>query len=250
MTQTADDRMIRRASLVATVNACMFVFGVALLLMGSLLPTLHFSDARAGSLGSFPLIGILIATALVGPVLDKLGAKIALAVALALFASALAMLPSLTSYAGIAMAAFVYGLGAGVLNAATNTLVSGLSADGTQRRAQLAGILLQSGCARGSLADVADERPVFLRDCFICSGDRVRRCTYGCPDPAVPLAGSLQHSAERVAEGSASALWCGSSAFCSSSSLAMKIACLYGPEKLRKICCIPRRNELTWCCSA
>ena len=145
MTQTADDRMIRRASLVATVNACMFVFGVALLLMGSLLPTLHFSDARAGSLGSFPLIGILIATALVGPVLDKLGAKIALAVALALFASALALLPSLTSYAGIAMAAFVYGLGAGVLNAATNTLVSSLSAEGRSAALNLLGFSFSLG---------------------------------------------------------------------------------------------------------
>jgi fucose permease len=144
MTQTADDQ-IRRASLIATVNACMFVFGVALLLMGSLLPTLQFSDARAGSLGSFPLIGILVATALIGPVLDKLGAKIALAVALALFASALAMLPSLTSYAGIAMAAFVYGLGAGVLNAATNTLISGLSASGRSAALNLLGFSFSLG---------------------------------------------------------------------------------------------------------
>jgi fucose permease len=145
MTQTADDPTIRRASLIATVNACMFIFGIALLLMGSLLPTLQFSDARAGSLGSFPLVGILIATALVGPVLDKLGAKTALAVALALFATALAILPSLTSYAGIAMAAFVYGLGAGVLNAATNTLVSSLSASGRSAALNLLGFSFSLG---------------------------------------------------------------------------------------------------------
>ena len=145
MTQAADDRTIRRASLIATVNACMFVFGVALLLMGSLLPTLQLSDTRAGSLGSFPLVGILIATALVGPVLDKIGAKIALAVALALFASALALLPSLTSYAGIAIAAFVYGLGAGVLNAATNTLVSSLSAHGRSAALNLLGFSFSLG---------------------------------------------------------------------------------------------------------
>jgi fucose permease len=145
MTQAADDRTIRRASLIATVNACMFVFGVALLLMGSLLPTLQLSDTRAGSLGSFPLVGILIATALVGPVLDKIGAKIALAVALALFASALALLPSLTSYAGIAIAAFVYGLGAGVLNAATNMLVSSLSAHGRSAALNLLGFSFSLG---------------------------------------------------------------------------------------------------------
>ena len=148
MIQIADDRTIRRASLIATVNACMFMFGVALLLMGSLLPTLRFSDARAGSLGSFPLIGILIATALIGPVLDKLGAKIALAVALVMFASALAVLPSLTSYAGMAIAALVYGLGAGVLNAATNTLVSSLSAAGRSAALNLLG----SSFSLGALA--------------------------------------------------------------------------------------------------
>lgn len=145
MTLTADDRVVRHAGLIATVNACMFVFGVALLLMGSLLPALHYSDAHAGSLGSFPLIGILIATALVGPVLDKLGAKIALAVALALFTLALALLPSLTSYAGIAMAAFVYGLGAGVLNAATNTLVSSLSVEGRSAALNLLGFSFSLG---------------------------------------------------------------------------------------------------------
>jgi fucose permease len=145
MTQTADEKTIRRGSLIATVNACMFVFGIVLLLMGSLLPTLQFSDARAGSLGSFPLVGILIATALIGPVLDKLGAKIALAVALALIAFALAILPSLTSYAGIAIAAFVYGLGAGVLNAATNTLVSGLSVSGRSVALNLLGFSFSLG---------------------------------------------------------------------------------------------------------
>jgi fucose permease len=145
MTQTAEDGTIRRAGLIATVNACMFVFGIVLLLMGSLLPMLQFSDARAGSLGSFPLVGILIATALIGPVLDKLGAKIALAVALALIASTLAILPSLTSYVALAIAALVYGLGAGVLNAATNTLVSSLSTSGRSVALNLLGFSFSLG---------------------------------------------------------------------------------------------------------
>jgi fucose permease len=143
--QMPKDGTIRRTSLLITINACMFVFGIVLLLMGSLLPTLKFSNARSGSLGSFPLIGILIATALVGPVLDKLGAKAALAVALALIASSLAAIPSLGSYAAIAFAAFVYGLGAGVLNAATNTLVSGLNASGRGAALNLLGFSFSLG---------------------------------------------------------------------------------------------------------
>ena len=139
------DGSIRRTGLLITINACMFVFGIVLLLMGSLLPTLKFGDARAGSLGSFPLIGILVATALVGPVLDKLGAKVALAVALVLIASALAAIPSLGSYAAIAVAALVYGLGAGVLNAATNTLISGLNASGRCAALNLLGFSFSLG---------------------------------------------------------------------------------------------------------
>ena len=139
------DGTLRRTTLLITVNACMFVFGIVLLLMGSLLPTLKFGNARSGSLGSFPLIGILIATALVGPVLDKVGAKAALAVALALIASALAAIPSLGTYTAIAVAAIVYGLGAGVLNAATNTLVSGLSVAGRSAALNLLGFSFSLG---------------------------------------------------------------------------------------------------------
>jgi hypothetical protein len=53
-----------------TANACMFVFGAVLLLMGSLLPSLQVSYAQAGNLGAFPLAGILVATVLVGPILN------------------------------------------------------------------------------------------------------------------------------------------------------------------------------------
>jgi MFS transporter, FHS family, glucose/mannose:H+ symporter len=128
--KSAGARTIHRTSLVATVNACMFIFGVVLLLMGSLLPSLTLSSARAGSLGSFPLIGILTATVLVGPILDKVGAKPVLGAGLALIVVALAVMPSLASYPAMAAAALVYGFGGGMLNTTSNALVSDLSASG------------------------------------------------------------------------------------------------------------------------
>ena len=103
--------------------------------MGSLLPTLGVSDVRAGSLGSLPLIGILAATVLVGPLLDKVGAKPVLAAALALIVAALAVMPSLASFGALAAAALAYGFGGGTLNTAANALVSDLSA--TRRSAAL-----------------------------------------------------------------------------------------------------------------
>ncbi|HEX8879700.1 MAG TPA: hypothetical protein VF749_06705, partial [Candidatus Acidoferrum sp.] len=93
-----------RISLAAAANACMFVFGAVLLLMGSLLPTLQFTYSRSGNLGSFPLAGILVSTILVGPILDLMGAKRVLAIALGLVAASLGVMPTLHSYAGIAAA--------------------------------------------------------------------------------------------------------------------------------------------------
>ncbi len=145
-------RPLHRTALLITVNACMFVFGVILLLMGSLLPTLHVSNARAGGLGSFPLAGILIATVLIGPVLDKAGAKLALAISLFVVAAALVALPVLTDYDAVAAVALAYGLGGGVLNTATNALVADLSATGRGAALNVLGFSFSLGAVVAPLA--------------------------------------------------------------------------------------------------
>jgi fucose permease len=142
---------IHRGALLLTVNACMFVFGVVLLLMGSLLPSLHVSGARAGSLGSFPLAGILSVTVVIGPVLDKLGAKPALSLGLGLVAAALASIPSLGSYPALAAAALLYGFGGGILNTATNAVVSELSAAGRGVALNLLGFSFSLGAVTAPL---------------------------------------------------------------------------------------------------
>jgi len=144
-TRTAATAPSEYAGLVATINGCMFVFGIVLLLMGSLLPTLHVSAARAGSLGAFPLAGILIATIVIGPILDKAGAKLALAVSLAMIIAALVAMPSLEGFNALAVAAFIYGLGAGVLNAATNTIIATLSGTGRGSALNLLGLFFSLG---------------------------------------------------------------------------------------------------------
>jgi MFS transporter, FHS family, glucose/mannose:H+ symporter len=142
---------LHRTSLIITVNACMFIFGIVLLLMGSLLPGLSASGAKAGSLGSFPLVGVLVATIFVGPILDKAGAKPVLALALALVAAALAVMPSFVSYSALAAAAFVYGLGGGILNTATNALISDLSASGRGAALNVLGFSFSMGAVAAPL---------------------------------------------------------------------------------------------------
>jgi MFS transporter, FHS family, glucose/mannose:H+ symporter len=146
-----NDTEIRRFALVLTANACMFVFGVVLLLMGSLLPSLEVNYVQAGGLGSLPLAGILAATVLVGPVLDTMGAKPVLATALVMVAGAMGVMPSLHRYAALAVAALVYGFGGGVLNTATNALVADLSAAGRGSALNLLGFSFSLGALAAPL---------------------------------------------------------------------------------------------------
>jgi fucose permease len=140
------------SSLLVAANACMFVFGAVLLLMGSLLPSLQVSYAQAGNLGAFPLAGILVATVLVGPILDLIGAKPVLAVALALVSVSVALLPALDSYSALAGSAFAYGLGGGLLNTAANALVADLSAAGRAAALNLLGFFFSLGAISAPLA--------------------------------------------------------------------------------------------------
>jgi MFS transporter, FHS family, glucose/mannose:H+ symporter len=140
-----------RVSLIAAANACMFVFGAVLLLMGSLLPTLQFTYSRSGNLGSFPLAGILVSTILVGPILDLMGAKKVLVVALGLVAASLGVMPTLHSYSGLAAAAFVYGLAGGGLNTAANALVADLSVAGRAAALNLLGFSFSLGAIAAPL---------------------------------------------------------------------------------------------------
>jgi len=142
---------MHRTALLITVNACMFVFGTILLLMGSLLPTMRVSQGQAGALGAFPLAGILIATLAVGPFLDKAGAKSALGAALALIAVALAVMPTLGSYHSLIVAALAYGLGGGILNTATNALVAELNAAGRASALNLLGFFFSLGAVTAPL---------------------------------------------------------------------------------------------------
>jgi fucose permease len=211
--QPPKEVQIHRSGLALTTNACMFVFGVVLLLMGSLLPSLEVSYVQAGHLGSFPLAGILGATLLVGPALDILGAKPVLALALLLVAGALAVMPSLRTYPGLASAALAYGVGGGVLNTAANALVSDLHASGRGAALNLLGFSFSLGAVSapvlmsslgGSLSSTAVLRllasaaaliliPVLILDFPppACAGARIGKLLQVLNQPSVWLFGLL-----------------------------------------------------------
>lgn len=144
-------RTPHRLAVEITANACMFIFGVVLLLMGSLLPSLEVNYAQAGSLGSFPLAGILLATVFAGPFLDLMGAKPALVLALMITAVPLAAISFIQSFEALVVAAFVYGLGGGMLNAATNILVAELGAAGRAAALNVLGFSFSLGALASPL---------------------------------------------------------------------------------------------------
>lgn len=138
-------------ALIFTINACMFIFGIVLFLMGAVLPTLHVGSGHAVNLGSIPLIGILIATVFAGPILDLHGAKQMMIVALLLVAGSLAVLPALRLYWQIGVCCFAYGLGGGILNTATNTLIADLNTEGRSGALNLLGFFFSGGAVLAPL---------------------------------------------------------------------------------------------------
>jgi len=140
-----------RAPLSFTINGCMFIFGIVLFLVGSLLPRLHVSYAQAGTLGSIPLIGILAATVVVGPILDIHGAKQLLNVALILVAGSLALMPSLSVFWQLEICCLAYGFGGGILNTATNVLIADLHVESRARALNLLGFFFSAGAVAAPL---------------------------------------------------------------------------------------------------
>jgi MFS transporter, FHS family, glucose/mannose:H+ symporter len=145
------DSSRNRTALIFTINACMFIFGIVLFLIGALLPTLRISNAHAGNLGSMPLIGILIATVLVGPILDIHGAKHMMIVALILIAAPLALLPSLHIYWQLEACCLTYGFGGGILNTATNVLIADLNTQSRTSALNLLGFFFSGGAVLAPL---------------------------------------------------------------------------------------------------
>jgi len=130
----------RRALFVAA-SAAMFVFGIVLALLGVLfgLPEmrarLHVDLAQQGDLFLLLYVGVLIASTLSGPLLDRLGNKLVLLVSALLVSGALVGFTEARSFGVAAVSGVILGLGGGGLNTASNALVSDLY--GQERGAML-----------------------------------------------------------------------------------------------------------------
>ncbi len=142
---------MNRRRLFAAACAGLFLFGTTIALLGTLfgLPgmreRLHIDLAQQGELFSVLFVGMLIATALAGPMIDRLGHQAILIAASLLAAIGLTGLSLADGFQAAAWSIAVLGLGGGGLNTATNAVVSELYPEDRGRMLNLLGMFFGAG---------------------------------------------------------------------------------------------------------
>jgi fucose permease len=156
-------------------SACagMLVFGIVLAILGTVfgLPALRarlqISLARQGTLFLLLYLGIFVASLLVGPLIDHLGAKANLLASSLIVALAMILFAVAHSFAAASGAAMLLGFGGGGLNTCTNALVSDLYVERRGPMLNLLGIFFGVGAISIPLMAVSIEGRFTIPQLFI-----------------------------------------------------------------------------------
>lgn len=109
----------------------MLVFGVTYITLGSILPSVadkfDLDEIKSGTLTSILPIGVMVGSLLFGPIVDRYGYKILFIITTLLIIPAFEGIAFTESYFLLQVCIFVIGWGGGILNGATNALVSDIS---------------------------------------------------------------------------------------------------------------------------
>jgi FHS family glucose/mannose:H+ symporter-like MFS transporter len=149
MKDPLNQKHIRSFRLMSSACAGMFVFGIVMAILGAILPTLfseiQFNKSEAGNLFFTMNLAMLVMSLLFGPVVDRFGFKIFLAICSVLVAFSFFLLTTATNYAIVLIAAIILGFGGGGLNGGTNALASDIHPERRSAALNLLGIFFGFG---------------------------------------------------------------------------------------------------------
>jgi MFS transporter, FHS family, glucose/mannose:H+ symporter len=127
----------------------MLTFGIVLTTLGAVLPSIMtrfaIDKAAAGSLLLLMTFGILAASLIFGPLVDRYGYKGLLLTATALIALGLEGIAFASSMASLRASVIIIGFGGGVINGGTNALVADISSEERAANLNLLGVFFGIG---------------------------------------------------------------------------------------------------------
>ncbi len=141
--------MYKRNLVFAAACAGLFLFGMTLITLGSILPSLikkfEADGLSAATLVSVLPIGILAGSLVFGPIVDRYGYKLLLIASVLISAIALAGLAFTSSLPLLYVFIFFIGVGGGSINGGTSALVSDISAENKGANLSLLGVFFGIG---------------------------------------------------------------------------------------------------------
>jgi len=135
--------------LVFSAWAGIFVFGLGMAILGAILPSLFeridFNKSEAGNLFFFMNLAMLGMSVLFGPVVDRFGYRVFLALCSLLVAVSFLLFTLAPTYSLLVAAAVLLGVGGGGLNGGSNALTSDLNPENRSAALNLLGIFFGFG---------------------------------------------------------------------------------------------------------
>lgn len=127
----------------------MLLFGMVFLSLGTVLTfikdTYKIDELTAGSLTAILPFGILTGSLIFGPAVDRFGYKIVLIISSILVSYAFFAIAASSTFFLLQSAFFFIGLGGGIINGATNALVSDISSEGKGANLSFLGVFFGIG---------------------------------------------------------------------------------------------------------
>ncbi len=127
----------------------MLVFGIMMTTLGSILPSMTgkfgLSASDSAGLFLFMTFGMFAGSVLFGPIVDRFGYKLLLILSTGAIAASLAGIAMATGIAMIRASLLLIGFGGGVINGATNAIVSEISEEGKSAGLSLLGVFFGIG---------------------------------------------------------------------------------------------------------